>query len=117
MRLLRLLLCAVFAIVSGVVSSQLATWPSMWLFVELFVGIFVVEIALFWAATALANVEVDVNKLLAGSFLAGSFWTVALSTFRFLTDNPQLQLLEPGRRWMLVLAGLGCLVGSWAVPA
>ena len=87
-----------------------------WLLV-LFVVILLLEIALFWAATALGSVEITTVKLLGGALLAALFWTGALGAFGFFAMQPDMDLLAPERRWLLVLIALGCLVVSWVVPA
>jgi len=82
----------------------------------LFAVIFVLEVALFWASTALGNVEINAVKLLSGALLAAIFWTGALYTIdRTIYSQPDP--LEPERRWVLALVILGSLVVSWVVPA
>jgi hypothetical protein len=86
-------------------------------FAGLFVLIFLVEIALFWASTALGSVEVNAGKLLAGSFLAALAWAgAAYGVLAFLGRSEQ-PLLAPENRLPLILGSLAGLAVSWAVPA
>jgi hypothetical protein len=83
----------------------------------LFVLIFVLEIALFWASTALGSVEINGGKLLAGAFLAALVWAGAGFAVLALLARPGQTPLAPENR--LALAGLSALalLVSWAVPA
>ncbi len=85
--------------------------------VGLFLLIFVLEIALFWASTALGSVEVNPGKLLGGAFLAALVWAGASFGVYFIMDRSGQPLLAPENRMPLVLCSLAGLVVSWAVPA
>jgi hypothetical protein len=83
----------------------------------LFVLIFLVEIALFWASTALGSVELRAGKLLAGAFLAAAAWVGAGFTVMAVLSRPGQPLLAPEARLPLILGCLTGLLASWAVPA
>jgi len=85
--------------------------------VILFGVVFVLEVALFWASTALSNVQVNAGRLLAGAFLAALFWMGALYGIRAFAIQPSLDLLETDRGWLLILVILVGLVVSLAAPA
>src|SRR5947209_2954091 len=83
----------------------------------LFALVFVVELALFWASTALGSVEVNAVRLLAGAFLAALAWAGAVCGGVALAGGPGQSLLAPDNRAALLLGALVGLVVSWAVPA
>ncbi len=83
----------------------------------LFVLIFVLEIALFWASTALGGVEVNGGKLLLGALLAAVVWAGAAYAATFIVVRPGQALLAPENRLPLVACTVVGLVVSWAIPA
>jgi hypothetical protein len=87
------------------------------LLVGLFVVVFLVEVALFWASTALGSVEVKTGKLLVGALLAAVAWVGASYAVVAFLHRPSQPLLSPENRLPLILASLAALVVSWAVPA
>src|SRR5947209_1939440 len=78
----------------------------------LFLVIFLLEIALFWASTALGNVEISLAKLLAGALAAAVLWAGAIGTLWHGYEG-RSQFLDPEQRWLLVSLVLGFLAGSW----
>ncbi len=84
--------------------------------VGLLLVVFLLEIALFWASTALGSADVNLTKLLLGAFLAALVWVGAAYGVSLLVGS-SAQALGPENRLNLALfASLG-LVVSWAVSA
>jgi hypothetical protein len=78
--------------------------------------VFLLEIALFWASTALGNVEVGSSKLLVGALLATLGWVGAVAGVWLLVGRPDSLAVPENRSPLLIYSALGLLV-SWAVPA
>lgn len=86
------------------------------LFAGLFLLIFVLEIVLFYASTALGNVEIGFGKLVVGAFIAAVAWgavfIAGLIAFRGM-ESP----FGPENRVVVLGSALAGLLVSWAVPA
>jgi hypothetical protein len=76
----------------------------------------VLEIALFYASTALGNVEVNFGKLIVGAFIPAVVWAAV-----FIAGMVAFKGMEspfgPENRVIVLGAALAGLLVSWAVPA